>query len=581
MATPNTKSIRIRSNLILGFFLLLLLAVMVRLFWLGVWNHKFLLEKSQRQYDSFIEVASRRGNIYDRQGRDLAVSLQVESLFAVPSQIKSPVIAAQHLSPVLQLPATEISQKLAHSKGFVWLKRRMPPKEVEEVKNLNLPGLFFTKESKRFYPHKELAAHLVGFTSVDDVGQEGAEFQFEQYLKGGRAKIPALRDALGRAIVPAGWQGRDQSQGQNLILTIDQVIQNIAERHLQAAISQYSALGGTIIVTNPKTGEILALANQPTFNANNHMDYNPTAYRNRAISHLYEPGSTFKLVVTVGALEEKAAKVVDKFYCEQGTIEIAGVTIRDHDKYGWLTFSKVIEQSSNVGTIKIGRRLGPARLYKYIQELGFGQKTGIELPGEASGLLKSPAHWSALSPATMSIGQEVAITPLQLAMAYGAAANGGYLMKPQIVKSLQEPGGKIIKENTPQTIRRVMSTETYQTLLPILEGVVRWGTGAKAQVPGYVAAGKTGTAQKTDPTTGRYSQIRGVASFVGFVPSRNPKILILVVIDEPKAGHGWGGTVAAPVFREVAKETLIYLGVAPQEPLKYQLAQQTGPGDKN
>jgi cell division protein FtsI (penicillin-binding protein 3) len=396
---------------------------------------------------------------------------------------------------------------------------------------------------------------------VDDRGLEGLEHQYDDLLGGQPRFVAAQQDALGRVIFRQEEPER-RAPVFDLTLTIDEVIQYIAERELQRAVERSRAKAGTAIVMDPWTGEILALANQPTYDPNNYQKSGAAARRDRAVTDAFEPGSVFKVILAAGALEEGVIQPGDRFFGENGAIEVSGVTIRDHEKYGWLTVREILAHSSNVGAIKIGQKLGKSLYYHYISSFGFGSLTGLDLPGETPGLMRRPKSWSALSLSVLSLGQEISVTPVQIATAFSAVANGGNLVRPHVVHALTAQDGSLSREVDPGVIRRVISPETAQTLLEMLRGVVDDGTGKEAALEEYTVAGKTGTAQKMDPATGRYSHQKIVASFVGAVPAESPRLVILVLIDEPE-GLRWGGSIAAPTFREIARDALQYLQVPP------------------
>ncbi len=532
--------------------------ITLKLFSLQVKQHQRFLERADRQHRRLIPLASRRGTILDREGRELAVSLEAASAFAQPTAVRDPGKAARELSRILRLPASEILKKLQDRKSFVWLKRRIDPDQAQAIKRLNLEGIHLIPESKRYYPKGELAAHVLGFVGTDDRGLEGLEYHYDALLGGGPRWVVSFRDALGRTI----FREEEPNPGYDLKLTLDEFIQYIAERELKRAVEKAKALGGTVIVMDPRTGEVLALASFPTFDPNRYQAYPSASRRNRATVDVYEPGSTFKVIMAAAALEEGRVTPQERFYGEQGAIQVGRITIRDHEPYGWLTFGEVLAYSSNVGAIKVGMKLGKSLFYSYISSFGFGSPTGIDLPGESRGLIRRPKSWSEVSLGALSIGQEIAVTPIQLATAMAAVANGGVLVRPFLVKEVIAPDGRVLKVTKPLRIRRVLSETTARALTGLLKMVVTEGTGKLAALEGYEVAGKTGTAQKLDPATGRYSRTRLIASFVGFVPADAPRLLILVMIDEPQ-GEAWGGTVAAPTFREIALGALKYLKIPP------------------
>jgi cell division protein FtsI (penicillin-binding protein 3) len=549
---------------IISIFLLLLLSlggVAAKLFFLQIQQRDRLAQRATKQYQRRLPIVSRRGTIYDRAGRELAVSLKVLSVFAQPAAVEDPAATAKALAPILEQPAKDILARLGEDKPFVWIQRQLDPAKAEAINDLSLKGIGLYPESRRYYPRQELAAHILGMMGLDDRGLEGLERQCDDLLGGQPQFVAAQQDALGRIIFR-----QEEPQRRvpvfDLTLTIDEVIQYIAERELQRAVERSRAKAGTAIVMDPWTGEILALANQPTYDPNTYRKFTAADRRDRAVTDAFEPGSVFKVILAAGALEEGVVRPGDRFFGENGAIEVSGVTIRDHEKHGWLTVREILVQSSNVGAIKIGQKLGKSLYYHYISSFGFGSLTGLDLPGETPGLMRRPKGWSALSLSALSLGQEISVTPVQIATAFSVIANGGNLVRPHVVRALKAQDGSLSREVDPGVIRRVISPETAQTLLEMLRGVVEDGTGKEAALEEYTAAGKTGTAQKVDPVTGRYSHQKIVASFVGAVPAESPRLVILVLIDEPEALR-WGGSIAAPTFREIARDALQYLQVPP------------------
>jgi cell division protein FtsI (penicillin-binding protein 3) len=549
---------------ILWIFLLLLTSlggVAAKLFFLQVQQGDRLAARASKQYERRLPILSRRGTIYDRTGRELAVSLKVTSVFAQPAAVENPPATAEALAPLLGLPAKDILARLTAGKPFVWLQRQLDPPKADAISDLNLKGIGLFPESRRYYPRQELAAHVLGMVGLDDRGLEGLEHQYDDLLGGQPQFVSAQQDALGRIIFR-----QDEPEPQrpifDLTLTIDEVLQYITERELQRAVERSRAKAGTAIVMDPWTGEILALANQPTFDPNAYKRAGAAARRNRAATDAFEPGSVFKVILLAGALEEGAVRPDDRFFGENGAIEVSGITIRDHEKYGWLTAQEILIHSSNVGAIKIGQKLGKSLYYHYISSFGFGTLTGLDLPGETPGFMRRPRGWSALSLSVLSLGQELSVTPLQIATAFAAVANGGNLVRPHVVRALRAQDESVQRVVAPVVIRRVISPETARTMLTMLRGAVEEGTGKEAALAEYAVAGKTGTAQKVDPATGRYSHQKVVASFVGAVPAEAPRLVILVMIDEPETLR-WGGSIAAPAFREIARDVLKYLQVPP------------------
>ncbi len=549
---------------IICIFLLLLFslgAVAGKLFFLQVQQRDRLAERATRQYQRRLPVVSRRGTISDRAGRELAVSLRAESVFAQPAAIEDKTGTARLLAPILGQPAREILARLDSDRPFVWLQRQLPPGQAGAIGDLGLKGIGLFPEGRRYYPRQELAAHVLGMVGVDDRGLEGLERQYDDLLGGQPQFITAQQDALGRIVFRQEPPER-RAPVFDLTLTIDEVIQYLTERELQRAVERSRARAGTAIVMDPYTGEILALANQPTFDPNDYRRSSSASRRDRAVTDAFEPGSVFKVILTAGALEEGVVRPDDRFFGENGAIQVGGVTIRDHEKYGWLTVREILAQSSNVGAIKIGLKLGKSLYYHYMSGFGFGSLTGVDLPGEVPGLMRRPRSWSALSLPVLSLGQEVSVTPMQIATAFAAIANGGNLVRPHVVRDLRAQDRSLARRVEPLVIRRVISAETARTLLDMLRSVVEEGTGKEAALEEYTVAGKTGTAQKMDPASGRYSHQKVVASFVGAVPAESPRLVILVLIDEPETLR-WGAAIAAPTFREIARDALQYLQVPP------------------
>lgn len=551
---------RRRAALVAFCILLLFFGVVGRLYFVQVLQYRKFSGLKEKQYIQTVEIKPKRGTIFDCQGRELALSLDVDSVCAFPRQIENIQGTAIKLAKVLNLDLAALKEKLNTDKYFVWIARKVETGQAKEIKALNLKGVDFVRESKRCYPDEHLANQILGFVGIDNDGLTGIEKYYDEYIKGESSFLMQGKDGKGRSVLNDTEACYTSNNSNDLILTIDKTIQYIAERELEAAWQQYSGRNAIIIVQRTKTGEILALAGRPTFSYSKINESSPDEMRIRAITDFYEPGSTYKVITAAAALEEKVVKPEDRYFCENGSYKVGPTMIRDHEKEGWLTFTQVIERSSNIGTAKVADKLGRDRLYYYSKIFGFGSLTGIGLPGEANGLLRPVKNWSSISLGRISFGQEIGVTPLQLLNAINAVANDGVLMQPMIVKAIRSKNGTIIKEYSPQTVRRVVSSETARTLTEILKGVVDNGTGAMAKVKGYDIAGKTGTAQKIDPNIKKYSSSKYVASFVGYLPADNPEVSILVIMDEPKEIH-WGGSVCAPVFANVARDIMRYLNI--------------------
>jgi cell division protein FtsI (penicillin-binding protein 3) len=544
-----------------------------RLGWLMVVKHGELTQLAERQYSRTIVLHAQRGPIVDRQGGALATSTATESLFVQPRGVGDPVRIAARLAPILGQPESELHAALTSARSFVWLRRKLPPTVAEQVRALREPGLGFLPEPLRLYPNRELAAHVLGFEGAEG-GLEGVERAFNADLAGQPGKAIAGRDALGREI-SAPHVLQQPQPGHGVMLTIDRTIQYVAEREVDAAYRRTHAKAAMAVVLDPRTGDILAMAMRPTFNPNAFLDVQSSdAWRNRAVTDPFEPGSTFKAILAASALEEGVIRPDDRIYAENGSITLAGATIRDWKKYGWLTFAEVLQNSSNVGSIKVGLSLGRDRYYRYMKAFGFGAPTGVGLAGESRGLLRDPQRWSLLSLPTMSIGQEISVTALQMVTAFGAIANGGTLMQPRLVKSMFDAEGRETRRFDVKAVRQVISPATARTLSNLLANVVESGTGRFAAIPGYAVAGKTGTAQKLDPTTRRYSHAPGVLSFVGFAPADEPRFAMLVMLDEPR-NERWGSEAAAPIFSAIGREILRHLEIPPRDAQPVQIV--TGP----
>ena len=545
-----------------------------RLGWLMIIKHGELAALAERQYSRTIALQGARGPIVDRHGAPLATSTPAESLFAQPRGIGDPVRLAAALAPIVDVPARDLHAQLTSGKGFVWLRRKLPPAIAARVRALNEPGLGFLAEPLRLYPNRELAAHVLGFEGVDG-GLEGVERAWNEALAGTPGRAIVGRDALGREIA-AQQILTPPAPGRGVMLTLDQTIQYLAEREIDAAYRRTHARAAMAIAMDPRSGDVLALALRPTFNPNAFLDVaSREVWRNRAVTDPFEPGSTFKVILAAAALEEGVVRPDDRIWAENGQLTIAKTTIHDWKKFGWLSFSEVLQNSSNVGSMKVGLALGGDRYHHYMTAFGFGAPTGIGLPGESRGLLRDPQRWSPLSLPTMSIGQEVSVTALQMLAAFGAVANGGTLMQPRLVKAEFDADGREMRRIEPRAVRQVVSPETARTLSRMLVEVVEHGTGHLAAVGGYDVGGKTGTAQKLDSTTRRYSRAPGVLSFIGFVPADEPRLVLLVLLDEPK-NEKWGSEAAAPIFAAIAAPVLRYLEVPPRDATPIQIV--TGPG---
>ncbi len=566
------NKVQLRILILAGLALLWMGAIFGRLAYLQLARHSDYMARAMRQQRRTLDITPKRGSIYDRNMHPLAMSIPVQSAFAVPTEVKDSVMAARLLSGVLGMPQDLIREKLESGATFVWIQRKLPPEKVQAMTALNLKGIYFQEENQRFYPKRDMASHVLGFVDVDDKGLGGIEHEYDSLIRSKGEKIVVMSDARQR------WFDGGEAQadrGVNIVLTIDEKIQYIAERELAAAIEKTHAPAGTVIVQDPNSGAILALANWPKFNPNAAVNAEPESRNNRAITSIYEPGSTFKLVTLAAAFDQNLIRPDEVFDCGNGSVIVAGHLIHDHKRYGMLTVADILANSSDVGAIKIALRMGSAKFYDYIRTFGFGTPTGVDLPGESRGLVQRLSHWGSFSIASVSMGQEVGVTPLQMVTAVSAIANGGLLYKPHVVQEMRRadqilplPG-----PSAPEDPHRIIQPKTAATLRNLMEGVVLHGTGKNARLDGWTAAGKTGTAQKIDPQTKRYSPTNVIASFNGFAPINNPAVTILVSVDSPAGYPHGGGDVAAPVFKRIAEQVLPYLDVPRDVPLSPRLIQ--------
>src|SRR6267142_5750484 len=579
MATPPNGGTR-RLFIFAGILCFWIVAIVFRLLYLQLFEYGDFVKQASRQQQRSIEVAPRRGVIYDRNGKELAMTVAVDSIFAVPSEVPDQANTAALLARILKTEPQEVLARFKSSRAFSWIARKVDNDTAARIRDLNLKGIYFQKESKRFYPKRELAAQALGFVGLDDEGLGGIERSFDAPMKGKPGKMLISLDARRH------WFGRVEKQpdpGENLVLTIDEKIQYISERELDAAMKRTHAAAATVIVQNPKTGEVLALANRPTFDANAFHRSDPQKMKNRAVSDIYEPGSTFKMVTSAAALEEKITNPEEVIDCQNGAIYIGNVRIRDHKPFGLLSVSQVLANSSDVGAIKLGLRLGEDRFDRYIRAFGFGTQTGIELPAETRGMTKPASRWSKVSIGAISMGQEIGVSPLQVISMMSAIANDGKYVPARILMGTTAPRSTAqMVAFHPAQEKRVISPMTAAQMKHMLEGVVLNGTGRKAVLNGYTVAGKTGTSQKIDPATGTYSHVRHVASFAGFAPVNTPALTVMVVLDAP-VGPQDGGLVAAPVFSRITQQVLAYLNVPHdldfQDQKQFMMRAQVNPND--
>jgi cell division protein FtsI (penicillin-binding protein 3) len=555
------KWARVRIIMIGTVFGLLFLTVAGRSFYLQILQHETLVKKADKQHQHKVDLTPARGSILDRNGTTLAESIHMDSCYAEPRRIKDVDGTAAVLAPILGIPKSELVAKLSINKSFTWVVRWLAPEVVTRVKNMKLPGIGFAPESKRFYPNMEIAAHVVGFTGRDPNGLEGIELKYDSTILGNTGYMITERDALGRNIAIMNTVIKDSSPGKSIILTLDKTIQFITEKELARAVAESGAKGGMALVMESDTGKVLAMANYPTFNPNSYSRYSLSQLRNHVVADSFEPGSTFKVFTIAAALDSGTIKPFDVYNCENGSYRIANRTIHDDHPKSRLTVSEIIKYSSNIGSAKIGFKVGEQKLSSYLRNFGFGGRTGIDLPGESSGSLKR--HLYGIDLATTSFGQGVSLSVIQLVSALSSIANGGNLMKPYLVDQIVDDNGVVVQKFEPQVVRRVISADTAHKVTKMMETVTgEGGTGTKAALDGFRVAGKTGTAQKVDPVTHTYSPSKRIGSFVGFVPADKPKLTIAVIIDEPQ-GVKYGGVVAAPAFRGIAQNSLAYLKITP------------------
>ncbi len=560
------QKIRFRLAFARILFALIFLVVGGRAFQLQVLQGEKLKRLGERQHLKEWIVLPKRGAVLDRAGEPLALSLESQSVYVRPHRVHDAQALAQSVAGILNLNSGELTQKIASEKPFVWIKRQIAPHEAEQIEALNADGVGLFYEPNRYYPQGQLAGQVIGFVGRDSEGLEGLELQYNDYIRGETGSSVIERDALGRQVLVQGVEGLQIPPGADIHLTLDTTIQHLAEKELEGTIIKYRAKAGVAIVVEPFTGEVLALANYPSFDPNNFSKQSAQQRRNRAVADSFEPGSTFKTILAAAALEEGVVGKEDLFYCEMGRYPYAGKMIHDTHPYGWLPFSKILQVSSNIGFTKVAEKLKRERYFKYIEKFGFGRTTGIDVPGEVPGLLRGPESWSAVDLATHAFGQGISTTPMQMVMAYSAIANGGFLMRPYVVRHVIGPKGEVLAENLPHMVRRVISEKTAQMLASMLKGVTdEGGTGVMAHVEGFEVAGKTGTAQKADLTHGGYAAGKRVGSFIGFVPADDPRLVVLILVDEPEV-NVYGGVVAAPVFRNIARGALRHLAVAPKRP---------------
>jgi cell division protein FtsI (penicillin-binding protein 3) len=560
MSAESIKWLRFRLVTLLVFFVILFVALFSRAIHLQIMSGEALKELADKQHTKTLQLPPERGIIFDRNGEKIAASLQVDSVCADPSKMARPSDVAVRITSLLNIDRQEVMKKLLHSKKFCWVARRIPSDLARQVEEANIEGIFLVKEPKRFYPNGELASQLVGLVGLDSVGLEGLENKYDPYLKGIPEKLVWTRDAKGKILFPRVEKAAVASdESLNLVLTIDSRIQHLVESQLKAAVQEKGAKGGLAIVMDPKTGEILALANSPGFDPNALLTVSHENKKNKVVTDCFDPGSTFKPFLVAAALEENVVRESDRFYCENGEYVIANRVIHEakRKRHGVLTVHDILKYSSNIGSVKISEKLGKEKFYDYIRKFGFGAKTGIDLPGEIPGLLRPVEDWTRVDAATVAFGQGISVTAIQLITALSTIANHGTMMKPYVVRALVDKKGQIIHNYSPTTVRQVVSPGTARRLTAILTDVVGQedGTGKNARIESVSVAGKTGTSQKYDSDRHVYSSERVKTSFMGFFPAEDPQIAILVILDEPQKDR-WGGVASAPVFKAIGEQIL-------------------------
>jgi cell division protein FtsI (penicillin-binding protein 3) len=560
---PTDAERRTRAAILAGALIAALAALGARCVQLQVFRSADLIALARAQHEGAVTLDPRRGPIYDRSGEELALSIDVDSVYADPMEVGDAGAASRRLAPVLGMKASEVRDKLDADKQFVWLRRKIDPEMRRRVEALKLPGIHFTGESKRFYPKRALAAHILGACGVDNQGLAGIEYAYNDHFTGTPGRLEFIRDGRGGRVLYE--KDVDPVPGDGLVLTLDATIQHIAEREIDVEMQESGAEGAAVVVLRPQTGEVLALASRPGFDPNVAGAIDNTR-RNRVVTDFYEPGSTFKVITAATALDAGKVKPNEVIFCENGLYILNKRRIRE-DKlpFGDLTFTEVLAHSSNIGTVKVANRLSSTAFIESIQRFGFGTQSALELPGESPGLLRPLKRWTGFSQASIAIGQEVGVTPIQLAAAMGAIANDGVYNPPTILRAFVRPDGTRVSPERPADFgpHRAVSAQAARTLRQMLESVTTDGSGKAALVPGYSTAGKTGTAQKIDPETHRYAPGRYAAWFAGFVPAMEPALVIVVMVDEPKGLHRHGGDVSAPVFSRIAEPVLQYLQVPP------------------
>lgn len=578
MESKKSGLVSARIIIIVLFFLSWCAAIVIRQLDLQVHQRQFLLMKKAEQQKGLIKLIPRRGIIYDRNGKPLAMSVDVDSIYAVPFKIKNMEKTASELSRKLNLGYRFVLSKLTSNKTFVWIKRKVEPAEARAVLDSGLEGIYTYKENKRYYPHGSLAASVIGFAGVDNDGLAGCEYQFDKVLKGKPGAIITVKDAKRNWLSTGQMIKAVPTTGKNIYLTLDSVIQHYLETEIDATARKFDARQAFGIVMNPKNGDILAMASYPGFDLNKYFRFSPDVHRNRAVQIAFEPGSTFKIATAAAAIENNAVSLDEKFYCGNGSIVLASKSIKDHKPFGTLSFEDILVYSSNVGIIKVGLRVGSQSLYRKLDFYGFGKKTDVDLPGENPGILREVKDWSGVSIGSISFGQEISINGLQMCAFVSSIVNGGTIVKPRILGGIDNQEEAAVRNDEPE--KKIMSMHTAKVLTEIMEKVVIRGTGRKAGLEEYTVAGKTGTAQKVPEKGLGYESGKYVSSFIGFVPAENPQFVMYMVFDEPKYLTD-GGDVAAPAFKNVALKILRYMKVPPKDESHFYYEYPWAEGVKN
>jgi len=555
----------LRRNIVVTIMLACFVVILVRAYRLQVTESERLTGLALTEYSRKVTLLPRRGDIVDRRDRILASSVEVYSLYAEPRLIKEPKPIAAKLASLLNLDYLDTLEKLSSGKGFVWIKRKLPPHQKAEVLELNCRALGFLPESKRIYPNRDLAAHMLGFVGLDGNGLEGLELQYDQTLSGEKGHFQVYKDRLGRTVYRHGSPERFEYEGHRLVLTLDKTIQYRLENALRKAVIEQNATSGLAVMMDPWTGDVLAMSVQPSYDPNFFWKYSAARRRNRAVVDCFEPGSTMKVFTALLALENNLIRLDEPVYCENGNFRVGRHVVHDTHRYGWLTLPRIIQVSSNIGALKVGMRMEKAMLYDGLRRFRFGDLTGIDLPGETRGLLRGVTGWAEIDFAAICFGQGLSISPIQQISALSTIANGGLLVHPRVAKRVEDAHGNVIRRFESKPSQRVVSKKSTRLLTKMLKKVVEsGGTGSSAALDGYSVAGKTGTAQKVDSKTRTYSKHTYVSSFMGFFPADKPAVVLLVMIDEPQKAV-YGGLVAAPVFKTIAEQVIPYMGIKPDE----------------